>query len=95
MTFYNGFQAFLYFFLIVIRPILNFEWKKKFKSIYLTAQKIQTYERILHVRLEKAKTQLFISFKNVKNVPEIVFRTFFFVNLVRFMVEFYLGQILS
>ena len=61
---------------------------KKVKFIYLTAQKLTTSEPILHVRLKKAKKQLFIRLKNALIIPEIVFRTFFFANLVRFMVEF-------
>ena len=61
---------------------------KKVKFIYLTAQKFTTSEPILHVRLKKAKKQLFIRLKNAQIIPEIVFRNFFFANLVRFMVEF-------
>ena len=50
---------------------------KKVKFIYLTAQKFTTSEPILHVRLKKAKKQLFIRLKNAQIIPEIVFRTFF------------------
>ena len=68
----------------------NFEYgrNKKVKFIYLTAQKLTTSEPILHVRLKKAKKQLFIRLKNAQIIPEIVFGTFFFANLVRFKVEF-------
>ena len=54
MTFQNGFQAFLYFFL-KSEDQFGLGMNKKDKSIYLTAQKFKSNKPILHVGLKKGK----------------------------------------